>query len=129
MNPALDTALKVSFYAGLIASLIFVVLYGFRSAWRESSTGRAIMALMSIIAVSYSLGAIALVWPALFRNDYAVWIALVLRSAIAITLINMTAVLIRAQSRERHPYVRRFPNDRDPEATDPGRGQSRTGSR
>ena len=102
MKDTLQLLLKISFYAGLIPSLIFVVMYGVRSAWRESSTGRAIMLLMSIIAFSYLLGVVNLIWPGFFLSDYALWIALVIRVAIALVLINMTIVLFQTQSAERH---------------------------
>jgi FlaA1/EpsC-like NDP-sugar epimerase len=102
VRDVLQTLLKISFYAGLIPSLVFVVLYGFRSAWRYSSTGRATMLLMSIIALSYSLGVVALIWPRFFLSDYALWIALVIRVLIALVLINLTLVLIRTQNEDRH---------------------------
>jgi hypothetical protein len=119
MSPMLDNLLKISFYAGLVPSIVFVVLYGFRSSWRRSSTGRAVMALMSIIAVSYALGAVAIVRPQLFANDIALWVAIVFRFMIAAVLINMTAVLIRTQRQQNE----RFPHDRDPESTNPGQEQ------
>lgn len=101
MRATLETLLRISFYAGLIPSLVFVVLYGIRSAWRETSTGRAIMLLMGIIALSYLLGVIGLIWPRFFQGDYALWIALVIRIAIAFVLINLTIVLIRTQNDDR----------------------------
>ncbi len=108
MNAVLNDLLRLSFYAGLVVSIVFVVLYAARSSWRESGTGRAIMALMSIIAISYSLGVIALIWPEFFRSDTARWIALAIRLAILVVLINMTVLLLRAQKQDREEN----PNDR-----------------
>ena len=97
----LDILLRIAFYVGATASVVFVILYGFRSSWRHSGTGRSIMALMGIIAIVYMLGVIALLWPEIFFGGSARWITLALRIAIDIVLVNMTLLLLRAQKRDR----------------------------
>jgi len=116
----LNTLLRVSFYVGLAASIVFVVLYGFRSSWRYSSTGRSIMALMSIIAITYSLGVVALIWPHFFISDTARWVALAIRVSVALVLINMTWLLLRAQRRDRHDDNGN--DDREGDSDDEGSG-------
>jgi hypothetical protein len=93
----IHTLLTVSFVAGLIPAVLFVAQYAFRSEWRATPAGRAVMALMGVIAASYALGVVALVRPTFFLEATGLYVALAIRLIIAVVLWNLWWVLWKAQ--------------------------------
>ena len=91
------TLLTVSFVAGLIPAVLFVIQYAWRSEWRATPAGRAIMGLMSVIAGTYSLTVFALIWPAFFLGPAGVPLLIIIRLIIAAVLWNLWWVLRKAQ--------------------------------
>jgi hypothetical protein len=79
------------------AGLVFVVLYGARSAWRNSWTGRNLMA--------FSAGVAALVVGLLFEaahHPVSIWIWAVIIYELCYAMTERVWLLWRAQQKERY---------------------------
>lgn len=92
-----DALILFSFIAGLIPAVILLVLYGLRTAWSATVAGRAVFALVVVIAVSYGLSVITLTFPQFFREGDGEWVRIVVRLALAGVLWNLLSLFLRAQ--------------------------------
>jgi len=98
MTVATSTLLTtVSFVVGLVPVVILWVLYGLRTAWRETQAGRAMFALISVFAVSYLLTVVVLLLPGWFREPAGIWVRLIIRLAVAAVLWNLLRLFLKAQ--------------------------------
>lgn len=96
------TLLTVSFVIGSVVGNALTFRYWLRSRWRSSVTGRVLLSLFAVTALSYDLSALALLWPDFFiANPVGVWIRVGLRFAIDAALIGMYVLLVQAQRRDR----------------------------
>lgn len=87
----------ISFVLGLIPALWLLVLYGFRTAWTTTVAGRAVFYLVSVIATSYTLSLLVLLFPEFFKGSPGDWIRIVSRLIIAVALWNLLFLFFRAQ--------------------------------
>ena len=97
-----NTLLTIAFAIGAIFGNLLMIQYGLGSRWWRTVTGRVLMALFAVIALSYDLSLMFLLRPETFREgSTAEIIRLVARFAIDAVLIGMYVLLIRAQRRDR----------------------------
>ena len=73
---------------------IFVALYGFRSNWRATAAGRAVMGLVACIALICTQATLTIVFGE-FPGRPAV--RLILIGSVGITLMNLLLTLVAAQ--------------------------------
>jgi hypothetical protein len=93
--------LTVAFVIGAIFGNLLMLQYWWRSRWRSTRTGHILLALFAVIAVSYDLTVLSLLWPHLFEGDTGSAIRIVVRFAIDAVLIGMYVLLVRAQRQDR----------------------------
>lgn len=89
--------LTASFVAGLIPSVVLLVLYSARTRFWATAAGQAFFALIGVTALSYLLSVLALAVPGIFADTGGTWVRIVLRFAIALVLWNLLRLFFRAQ--------------------------------
>jgi hypothetical protein len=92
-----ETLVLVSFIAGLIPAIALLLLYGFRTRWTATIAGRAVFALVAMMATSYGLTVLTLVFPEFFLGDDGEWFRIVIRFIIAAVMWNLLLLFFRAQ--------------------------------
>lgn len=90
-----------SFAAGFIPAALLVGLYGFRTDWWKSFTGRVLFGLIITTAISYGFTIMVLVWPDFWNDDRGELIRVIVRFVVAAVLWGLLAVFVRAQRRGR----------------------------
>lgn len=93
--------LVISFVIGAAVGNLLLVQYAARSRWWKTITGRVLFSLFAVIAASYDLSALALLWPDFWRGPGGLTIRVIARFAIDAVLIGMYVLLVRAQRRDR----------------------------
>lgn len=97
-----QTLLTAAFVIGAIFGNLLVVQYGWRSQWRATITGHVLLALFAVIAVSYDLSVLFLLWPDVFEEgSLGEVFRVAARFAIDVVLVAMYVLLVRAQRRDR----------------------------
>ncbi len=114
--------LTIAFAIGAVFGNLLVIQYSWRSRWRATPTGRVLLALFAVIAASYDLSVMALLWPGTFMTGGGEVVRLVARFAIDGVLIGLYVLVVRAQRRDRDapPSLDDHP-DPSPVARRPGR--------
>jgi hypothetical protein len=97
----INPVLALSFVIGAILSNLLVAQYGWGSRWRESVTGRVLLSLFAVIAVSYDLTVLAIFLPHIFDGGPGLTVRIGARLAIDAVLAGMYVLLVRAQRRDR----------------------------
>jgi hypothetical protein len=87
----------ISFIAGLIPAILLLILYGFRTAWQATVAGRAVFALVAVLAVSYGLTVLTLLYPEFFLGEGGEWFRISVRAIIAAVMWNLLFLFFRAQ--------------------------------
>jgi hypothetical protein len=95
-----DGILTATFVVGAVVGNLLLLQYGARSRWFSTITGVVVLSLFGIIALSYNLSALVLVWPHLFDGG-GIWVRIVGRVLIDVVLIALYVLLVRAQRRGR----------------------------
>jgi hypothetical protein len=91
-----------SFVVGAIAGNLLFLQYLLRSRWRSSLTGRIVLALFAVSALSYDLSVTVLIWPGAFTAENGgIWVRIGLRFAIDAVLIALYVLVLKAQRRDR----------------------------
>lgn len=93
--------LTAAFVVGALFGNLLLAQYWVRSKWRATVTGHVLLALFAVIAVSYDLSVVALLWPQVFQGGVGLVIRVGARFAIDAVLIGMYVLLVRAQRRDR----------------------------
>jgi len=94
--------IPLSFAVGFVPVAILAVLYGWRTTWKATDTGKAMFLLFTTTAVSYGLSVAVLLIP-WFRGEIGEWVRIVVRVAIGLVLWNVLRVFLKAQRSGRHP--------------------------
>jgi hypothetical protein len=100
-----DTLIILSFIAGLVPTAIFLLSYGIRTKWAESSAGRFLFAMAFTTTVSYSVSLVTLLIPDYFNGTEGEWIRIIIRFMLAAVSWSLLYVFFRAQkagNRRRH---------------------------
>lgn len=92
-----EILILVSFIAGLIPAMLLLYLYGVRTAWRATVAGRAVFALVAMMATSYGLSVITLIFPQFFLEENGEWFRILVRFIIAAVMWNLLLLFLRAQ--------------------------------
>ncbi|MGW5519290.1 putative phage holin [Nocardia africana] len=87
----------VFFFLLAVKAWIFVGLYGFRSNWRATAAGRAVMGLVACIALICTQATLTIIFGLGFPGRAAV--RLILIGSVGITLMNLLLTLVAAQRR------------------------------
>lgn len=96
----IDLIARGLFLLSVVASVVFVVLYGARSSWRATRAGRAIMGFMTILAFIMLLTVIfGILLEGISRPVESV-VRLVTFSALFAGLVRLIIVLLRSQREE-----------------------------
>jgi hypothetical protein len=115
--------LTSGFVIGAIFGNLLLLQYGFRSRWRETRTGHVLISLFAVIALSYDVSALALLFPDTFDGGMGLGVRIAARHAINVVLIALWLLLMRAQKADRGPTVEAFREPEDVRHPDP-RGMS-----
>lgn len=78
----------------MIKSAVFVALYWFRSNWRATTAGQAVMALVACIATICAIGIVNLYFGSYPGRPF---VRLFAFAAVGLTLMNLLLALIEAQ--------------------------------
>lgn len=96
--PGASAVLTASFVAGAIPAHALLIFYGVRVRWRGHPAGWTVFTLFLVLALSYDLSLLALIWPATFKDQTPGILARAVgRFAIAAALYGLLALLIRVQ--------------------------------
>jgi hypothetical protein len=96
--PGASALLTISFVAGAIPAHLLLVIYGLRVRWRGHPAGWTVFVLFLVMALSYDLSLLALIWPATFKDQTpGVLVRVLGRFLIAAALYGLLALLIRVQ--------------------------------
>jgi hypothetical protein len=93
--------LTASFVVGALVGNLLVFQYAWRSRWRETITGRVLLTLFGVIALTYNVSALTLLLPDIFDGGIGLTFRIVVRFAIDVGLIGMYVLLVKAQRRDR----------------------------
>lgn len=87
----------------LLASLswVFVVVYGLRSSWRATPSGRAVMVLVTCIGAICTQGAVAIFTDYTYPGRDIIRPLLLL--GVAVAVLDLLITLVRIQRQERTP--------------------------
>jgi hypothetical protein len=99
--PNYELAANILLALLMIKASIFVGLYGFRSNWRATAAGRAVMGLVACISVICMLGTVNLLMGGYPGRPVVRLVAFV---AIGIMLMNLVLALVAAQREEAHQH-------------------------
>lgn len=93
----MNLLITLAFVAGLVPSILLMILYGFRTRWSGTHAGRALFSLILVIVVSYSSSVLILLRPEWFAGSGGKTFRLVIRVGIALALWYLLYVFYRAQ--------------------------------
>jgi hypothetical protein len=86
-----------SFIAGLVPSLILLILYGALTAWYKTFTGWVLFGLIFVTAVSYGLTSVVLLWPDYWASGPGEPARIIIRWLVASVLWGLLAVFVRSR--------------------------------
>ncbi len=91
--------LTISWALGLMPSAGLLVAYIWRVGWpgKDNPGGRAVVALTSVLTMTYLLTVVALVAPSLFNGGLGVTFKVCARLAVAAVIWNLLRLFVRAQ--------------------------------
>lgn len=98
MTDVLGIVVMVAFYAAAIPAVVLPVLYGFRSQWRSTPSGRRLFTLFAALGLIFLATVAYRLWPWLPGLRLA---AAVLYSSLAFALWRMVWQLWRVQQQDR----------------------------
>lgn len=92
-----ESLILITFIAGLLPAILLLILYGLRTAWSATVAGRAVFALVAVMATSYGITVLTLIFPQFFLEEHGEWLRIFIRAIIAAVMWNLLFLFFRAQ--------------------------------
>jgi hypothetical protein len=89
--------LIISFLASFVPSLFFLAGYAFRTRWEDTVAGRVIFFMATVLAISYGLSVLTLLFPTFFHDARGETIRILIRFLLSVMQWSLLWLLFKVQ--------------------------------